>query len=337
MDTPKTPLAPAFADYLGYVSVKKAHTTYLHYRESLRQFWRSLGGGVDSIGRFVGTVKRSFIEDINRPDILAFEGFLRTQGNADRTIHNRIRDLRTFISHHELPWPMKKKDRIEYEERAVTAYSEGELRRLFAAMTQEEHELYYAFLRTGFREREMMFLCWTDINWVDRLVWAQGKRDLGFRIKDKAARAVPVPDDLIHMLAERRRRMPSARLVFPRQSDQTKPNGKMLRQLKEIAFRSGLNCGECADRKGRSCAAHPNCRSAVGLHKFRRTFASQLHQAGTPVHDIRDYLGHSSLEVTLRYLEVSDKNSAATRERINRLSGSLGLRPHGLPPPFLMT
>jgi len=56
---------------------------------------------------------------------------------------------------------------------------------------------------------------------------------------------------------------------------------------------------------------------------MRKTFATMHHDAGVSARTIQDWLGHSDLETTLRYLKVSDNRSAATRKQVNNTFGGL--------------
>jgi site-specific recombinase XerD len=42
--------------------------------------------------------------------------------------------------------------------------------------------------------------------------------------------------------------------------------------------------------------------SVKSSHKIRKTFASRLDASGVPIDEIRNLLGHSNLETTMRYL-----------------------------------
>ena len=55
----------------------------------------------------------------------------------------------------------------------------------------------------------------------------------------------------------------------------------------------------------------------VTLQKFRRSFATIHHRNGVDARTIQHWLGHSSLETTLRYLHPADACSAKTRAQVN--------------------
>jgi integrase/recombinase XerD len=91
--------------------------------------------------------------------------------------------------------------------------------------------------------------------------------------------------------------------VFP--TADNKPDGHLLRIVKSLGFRAGLNCGHCVNKAGLSCATHPVCKHVIP-HKFRKTFASVLSKKGIPPRTIMRYLRHSDLATTLRYLDDQD-------------------------------
>jgi integrase/recombinase XerD len=107
---------------------------------------------------------------------------------------------------------------------------------------------------------------------------------------------------------------PKTNLLFPNKDG--KPNGHFLRVLKSLAKRAGLNCGHCTNRTGQSCAKHPVC-DRFELHKFRKSFATMHHENGASPRSLQAWLGHSSLETTLAYLEIADIRSERTRDQVN--------------------
>jgi site-specific recombinase XerD len=65
-----------------------------------------------------------------------------------------------------------------------------------------------------------------------------------------------------------------------------------------------------------SCADAPVCEHWI-LHRFRKNFATDRHQAGVSARQIQKWLGHSSLETTLRYLATLDDTSEQVRDICN--------------------
>jgi site-specific recombinase XerD len=55
----------------------------------------------------------------------------------------------------------------------------------------------------------------------------------------------------------------------------------------------------------------------LGLHKFRATFATRYLWAGVDLRTVQQWLEHSDIERTMRYLKPS--RSKATREKVNEI------------------
>src|SRR5260370_41768894 len=76
-------------------------------------------------------------------------------------------------------------------------YRHEELARFFAACSDTERALFATFLLTGFREQEVMFLRWSDVNFELRTVRVTSKPELGFYPKRWEDREIPAPCELI--------------------------------------------------------------------------------------------------------------------------------------------
>lgn len=148
-------------------------------------------------------------------------------------------------------------------------------------------------LMLGLREREVEFAEWSDIDWQHATFRVQGKPDLGFAVKDYAQRLIPIPDALLQMLAQRKEQSPETTLIVG--NDEGEPEGHLLRKLKQLARRAGLNCDQCA-----SCLKSKECERWF-LHKFRATFCTRMLRQADPV-TVMKMAGHSNIETTMRYL-----------------------------------
>jgi integrase/recombinase XerD len=260
--------------------------------------------------------KKRYMEQITRADVLSYINHLRNVGSVPRTVANYASNLKIFFLHTKTKWPLEAKDKVKYTEKIVSAYDAEEIKELLSHADQEESELVHFFLFTGAREQEVQFAGWSDVNFNARTYTVTEKLDLGFRPKDKEEGSIPFPDTLVAMLRNRRKRYPNTRLIFPAESG--KPNGHCLRIVKELAFRGGMNCGNCYTKAGECCASTPTCKRFT-LHKFRKSFATFLHhEGGVPVRTIQRYLRHSGLETTLKYLAASDDKTQKSREQINK-------------------
>jgi integrase len=298
-------LSDAIVLYLADAKLQKAKRTYGERRYGMELFQR--------------VCTKVYLDDVDRSDFNAFITFLRAHipALADRTVHNRCSILKGFLRANGITDVITRKDLPCYTKKTVDAYSEDELRVLFAAANDNERLIFQFFLGSGARESEVTYACWSDINFRDKTFSVTEKRDLGFIPKDREERVIPLPDPLVKALKERYAQSRGTRLIFP--NKQGRPNGHFLRMLKKLAKRAGLNCGQCFNvgkGKRQSCLKAPVC-DRFELHKFRRSFATLHHEAGVPARQVQQWLGHSDLSTTLRYLAIADDRSQKTRDRVN--------------------
>ena len=112
-DTCKRLLADCIETYNAEIQEHKAQRSFAAYSKTL--------------GLFAEVVKKKFIEDITREDVLAYITFLRKQGNQPRTVRNRVDYFQIFLHHFGLPSLLLGKDLPKFTEKKVRAYNEYEL------------------------------------------------------------------------------------------------------------------------------------------------------------------------------------------------------------------
>jgi integrase len=176
-------LDAAMDRYLENVA-KKSSKTSTGYRYTLQQFYASTGNLV--------------LSKVITQQLYDFVGYLRREGLSDRTIHNRVGEVVTFLRHFGI------KDvtlRVKYVEQKVRAYRPDELEALFAAAGPEEWLMFQFFLCTGAREQEVMYAEWNDIDFIDGLFTVRAKAS--WTPKDYEEREIPLPDFLIAALKKR--------------------------------------------------------------------------------------------------------------------------------------
>ena len=122
-------------------------------------------------------------------------------------------------------------------------------------------------LKLGLREQELMYAEWTDLDWQESAFRVQGKKFWDFRVKDSEQREIPCSADLLKTLRAWRKKHPNSRLIVGTANDS--PDTHLLRSLKRLAKRAGLNCGKCD-----GCNLKLNECQGWTLHKLRRTYNS---------------------------------------------------------------
>jgi integrase len=249
------------------------------------------------LGEFLKCVGDRKLTDITRHDLEKFEVWLLHRHAHDRTIDNKLTNVITFLREHKI---MDVVHHRKYVKTKVVAYRPDELRAMFNAAQGDEWILFQFFLGSGSRDQEVQTATWRDINFVEGIFTIREHPEFGFKPKDAEDREVPLHDSLLTALRERLLTT-KGDLIFP--NSQGKPDGHLLRKLKVLARRAGLDPEDCI------------------LHKFRKSYATLQHKAGVDAVTIQHRLGHSDLKTTLLYIQEEEPRSVRSREQVNHTFG----------------
>ena len=260
-----------------------------------------------SADEFLTVTGKRYADELTTDDIGAYHRALRKRGVSARTIHNRHAAVKPFLRFCGLDTDKLAPKSPGYEEKRPEVYTDDELKTFFASPAMDSYSklAFNLMLRCGLREQEAMFLCWPDIEFSTKTLMVRGKVDLGFAVKDKAQREVPLDGELLLMLKERKEAHPNDRLVLATSTG--KPNTKLLLLLKRRVRAAGLNCGGCE-----GCRDREEC-SGWYLHKFRSTYCTKLLRSGLDVSSVQALMGHSDLQATQRYLSPLDVEAVRAR------------------------
>jgi integrase/recombinase XerD len=299
--------------YLKDTSQYRRGKTYTAYKKTLEDFREFC--------------KKPSLHQIDRRDVLNFVDLLKKKGNGKRTVANKVNYLLIFLRKHGFKEVIHQSDRPKYTEKLVKSYDPEQLKTLFAWADEEDTVLFHFFLGSGLRDAEVVYACWPDVDFRAKTLDVKEKLDLKFEVKDHEERTVPLPDTLIDLLRERRKKYPTTHLIFPGKK-KGGPNHHLIRRLKNLALKAGLNCGRCVAKNGQTCDVHPVCKEWE-LHRFRKTFATMHADAGVKIHTLARWLGHADLETTLTYLAGSLATSVKTRDQVNSTFASLSTPKQG--------
>lgn len=269
-ETPKKPpLHVAVAKYLEQVEALKKPNTHRKYKAVL--------------GRFLEFFRdRSTIDGISGEDLTRFVVALKKDHDlsANTVLHNTI-IVAQFLKRHGRAGITRELQLPERITSLPKEYREEDLARFFAACHDTERALFSTFLLTGFREQEVMYLFWSDVNLTLRTVRVTAKPDLGFYPKRWEEREVPAPIELVEELKRYTRRT-NCPFVFPSPAGNREQH--MLDHAKAVARRAGLDS------------------TRFDLKTFRSTYATRMLRVGFDVRTVQHWMGHKSLETTMRYL-----------------------------------
>jgi integrase len=265
---------------------------------------------------FLACAGKVFVDEITREDLEKHQRRMRDQGYSDRTIHNRHANVRAFLNWLGLDVKKLAGKRPQYEKTVPEAYTLSEMKSFFAFAAKKPKLAltYEIMLKCGLREQEGMYLEWANVDLENGKCLVRSNPRFGFKVKDKEQREVPIERDLLATLKKTRKKYPLQRLVTGTASD--KPHTHLLRALKRLVNKAGLQCGACP---GCRRTKDPECERWF-LHKFRATYVTNLLRGGMDLRTVMKYSGHSDLESVQRYLSPADDESA--RGIVNRVRWS---------------
>ena len=282
----------------GHRSVAAAVAEFLDETE-LTKKPKTLAAYSTALAYFVESCHKLNLEEIERRDLLKFSAFLRDEKEqAPRSVYNKFENVMTFLKANGIRGRVGKNDWPRYTEEEPETYEQEELDKLFSKCDAEERLWYEFFLMTGEREQEVMYTYWSDVNFAASTVRVSHKPDRGWTPKAYKEREIPIPAKLVESLrAWKAKSDKSCGLVFPTAGCNPKLN--FLDDLKAVAERANLD------------------PDGFWLHKFRATFATKCLWAGVDLRTVQQWLGHSDMESTMRYLKPS--RSQQVREKVNEI------------------
>lgn len=263
----------------------------------------------DDLCKLLAESGKVYPDQIEEADILRLDRAWQARGLAKTTRSNRYTTVRCFLRHAGVDPDrlIDKPTRQQLKSKPTTlpeVYKDEEVTALIAASSERHALVWEGFWKLGFRDEELAFLEWDNIDWRSKTAEIRFKpkgsfpwnHALEWKPKDKEERLVPVPESLLIKLKAWREKYPKTRFVFGTKND--RPDIKFLKALKSDWRRAGLNCGKCE-----GCIKHDECGDAY-LHKFRSSYLTRMH-GHCNSRDVMRLAGHSSLETTLKYLRPS--------------------------------
>jgi integrase len=274
-------LTVEIAAYLAEVKLTKKPATLVAYTESLRYFAESC--------------HRSYLDDIERLDLLKFAAYLRdAKGLAPRSCWNKFSHTVTFLKTRGIRGLVRTNDWPRFTEETPEIYEQADLDALFVACDADERLWFEFFLMTGLREQEVAYCYWSDIDFKNSTVTVSAKPDRGWSPKAYKGRVVPIPARLVDALkALKARSGDRCAMIFPTRHGT--PRTDFYVRLQACADRAGLDPRD------------------FWLHKFRATFATRWLRK-SDLATVQRFLGHSNLKSTMRYLRPAEAQAEKADE-----------------------
>ena len=296
---------------------KQSLIDFLHQKHLNNCKIKTLANYLASIIPFLNLAKtlgRSELNQLRPVDIEAFVEQQQDRGMQPATLRLRLMCIYSFLRYlvesDKLPSDrFVRKIRIKIPQTLPKAMLPNGVSRLLSVVSDiRNRAMILVLLRTGMRIGELLNLKVYDVRLSEQkaLIWEGEKNAIG-RVVCLSA------DALLALQRWFNVRDPDKEYVF-----YSRGRRSMLYATARIMLKNYLDKAGLADKN-------------YGLHSLRHTFATDLLNAGMRLECLQQLLGHSNLEMTLRYARLTDQ----TREKeffraMARIEGGLQHEPDPL-------
>jgi integrase len=284
-----------------------------------------------AVETFRDSCRVTFLKDVTADVLEEHEDWLRTnikrrgRGYFENSLATRFRSLKAFFTWYKMTfedfeWPQARDTAEEARQDGVLDYSDEDVKALLAVSTEDEADLIHFAIKTGFRDMGIASAEWDDIDWdgkkrklgVATIITKQKERSAslpqGFRTKNGKWRTVEIPS-LVNRLKARREltdRQVAAGVIPP--STLIFPNSKGTQDL-ALIYRLHKIVDKAAKSDGTRKAY--KIRGRIGLHRFRKVYATRLLASTNNIMIVKERLGHADIETTQRYLGIDTAKATA--------------------------
>lgn len=243
---------------------------------------------------FAGKREKDCVEKITRDDVEAWIENEQDRGMKPATVASRLVTVKAFlrflieqeVCHSQV---LSKRMQVKVPKSLPRAIDPEHIKRLLAVIDRiRDRAMILIMLRTGMRVGELLHTLVSEVNVRERRI------EIFEASKNRVGRVVYLSDDASDALkAWLKERDPKQQLLF---------YGWRGRALSYTAARMMFV---------RYLIKSDLVSKGYSLHCLRHTFATELLNAGMSLPCLQQLLGHSSIEMTLRYARLTDK----TREQ----------------------
>lgn len=239
---------------------------------------------------FFGNMK---IRDISQRNIVQFQGHLISSGHSNKGVNLimecLVQVLNYATSNGMIRYnPCKSVRKLKEQMKQDSFLSELEIRSfLLRAQRSKYYLIYTAAIYTGMRKGELGGLKWDRVDLLRRRIEVTRTRDnFGLRetTKSNLKRVVPISSEFMPLMQGAFNKRCSD-YVFVDSNGRPLNINHLYRDLKNVLEEAGI------ERK-------------LSFHDLRHTFASQFMMKGGNIYTLQKLLGHSSLNMTMRYAHL---------------------------------
>lgn len=279
-----------------------------------RRTLSNYGSVLTAFLRYAQKAGRRGLDQLVPDDLEGFVEYEQDKGLKPSTMHLHLSNFYCFVCYlvdQDIlpPERFARKIRLKCPDALPKAMDSMDVKRLLAVIDNvRDRAMIVVLLRTGMRIGELLSLKMDALRLPENkiLIWEGEKNSIG--------RSVLISDDAHLALSQWiDRRDPDITQVFYSQGRHTMSYTGARQMLTKYLERAGL------------------IGKKYTLHCLRHTFATELLNAGMRLECLQQLLGHSNLQMTLRYARLSDQTRE--QEYFKAMTIIEGDLPHG-PDPF---
>jgi integrase len=259
----------------------------------------------------VAQFPRKRVDEITKKDMLEHVDRLRatikrrSHGDPQRTFRNRLSYVNIFFNSLGLKCPLPLREMKKPMKSRPTKYSLEMINTMLAVANENEKDLIHFFLNTGFRDEEVAYAKWSDIDFEQGSINAHAKPEYEWIPKDSEYRQqdIVLQDKFIKRMEARKERGHGSPLIFP--TENGNPNMHLIKIVQRVAKRAKIT-----DKR-------------ITLHAFRRTFGSIVAKE-YGLEQARIWLGHSDIQTTQAYIACDELTTEASRKKVTTMFAGVG-------------
>jgi integrase/recombinase XerD len=283
--SPKTDIKQKWA--LASYALNDAYTDFILSRQAMLCSPRTISWYTFMFGKVIGWLIENGVtapEEIQARHVRAYLSGMAVKGLSDSYVNNHVRAIRTLLHflHEEKYIP----EAITFQmptiaKKRLPVLSGEDVKKLVGACRRpRDKALILLMVDTGLRRAEVCALNWGDVDVSSGLV--RVVRDKGGKVRSVVVGVITRRA----LLAYRRRINPKANHpLFQTQDGGRLPSNGLRSLLLRLGERAGVQ---------------------VFPHALRRTFATMSLRAGMNLLHLQGLLGHSTIEMTRRYVQMLD-------------------------------
>jgi integrase len=246
------------------------------------------------------------IREIRKLDLVDYRDHLGVTG---KTLKNHLDHFRAFLrwvkNDLEMISNIAHFPEVDVSAPAFRWLSRDDQTKLFDLIPQEDKPIFAFMMLHGVRPGEARAIRIDDVDWPNRAVNISATfsgNERRPRRKGRGAKGIIIPlhPELFPFVESRLSEAISGAWLFPNPRTGESYSVQAVRKVwDKVRKRAGIS------------------RDLRLYDATRHSFASQLRQAGVPIEDLKDHLGHSSIKTTLRYAHGSLNRMRANLEKLS--------------------